>query len=533
MNGDRTDALVAPKPPWWAPGTRTLLLLGGVLVLVAGGLWGWGEVQDRRREDTDRQRQCAPGVERRGAGGECVGVTASGFPFWADDSQLANVMDLIAKENRAVEQLTDRARVTIAYLISVPVGESGAGSRSSLRHELEGAYLAQWHHNHNNDGTITDDVPLLRLLVANNGNRATHWEPVVDQLIGLADGPHPLLAVVGLGNSLDTTRQAIARLDAHQIPMVATVITADDMSTTGKPVQSLVRVAPTNSDEAKAAANHLRSRARNPLIVHDANPDDLYTRTLVQAFRGQFGDAGRGIPAETYNTKLPGVRSAFVTMMANICQRRPDVIYYAGRGAELEELVKAMAGRPCRDLHVDIVTGDSAAHLANRLTGQAADQELVNSLRSNITLRYTGLAHPGSWKAGLGDAFTPGSLSIDNSCEHCFRGLFPSEQQDDGRAIMAHDAMLTAITAVQYATGQTDPRQQDPGTYRGEMVQQWNQFHGIRAVPGASGWISLYNGLPQHKPIPILELTPDGVRFITVTSPSADGRPYVPSGTNP
>ncbi|HET8683244.1 MAG TPA: ABC transporter substrate-binding protein [Micromonosporaceae bacterium] len=443
-------------------------------------------------------------------------------------------MDLIAEENRTVEQLTNRARVTIAYLISAPTESSHAGNRISLRHELEGAYIAQWHHNHDDDGVIADGVPLLRLLVANNGNRAVHWEPVVDQLIELADDPYPLLAVVGLGSSLDTTRQAIARLDAHRIPMVATVITADDMSTTDQPVKHLVRVAPTNTDEVKVAAKYLKDvlgpGVHKPLIVRDANTGDLFTQTLVKAFRDQLKATVREIPDETYDSTLPNIPAAFAPMMANVCQHGPDVVYYAGRGGDLGLFVKAMAKRPC-DLHIDIVTGDSAANLANQLNGPAVDTELVASLKSNITLRFTGLAHPDIWHSSFVPALKPNYLRLE--CEHCFHGLFPNERQDDGRAIMAYDAMQLTITAVQHAIGQTDPRQHDPSTYRGEMVQRWSQFHGTNAIAGASGWISLQNGVPEHKAIPILELTPDSVRFVRVSASSSDGKPFVPAPPNP
>jgi hypothetical protein len=207
-------------------------------------------------------------------------------------------------------------------------------------------------------------------------------------------------------------------------------------------------------------------------------------------------------------------------MMANICQYRPDVVYFAGRGAQLEEFVDAFPGRPCKDHHINIVTGDSAANLANQLTA-----EFIAGLRSDVTLRYTGLAHPGAWAAGL-RGFTPAHLDPGNDCEHCFGRVFEGEPQDDGRAIMGYDAMLVALGAID-ATHQ-GASQKDADTHRSEMIQNWDRFHDARAIPGASGWISLKDGNPQAKAITILELTPEGVRFNAVSSGSPDGRPFVP-----
>jgi hypothetical protein len=527
VSGRSGDPLAPPKPPWWPPTLRTIIVLCSTLLLVATGAIGGREYFQYLR------RHCAPGVEHSGPAAECVGVTDSGYTFWPDDPGLTAVMNLIADENKQIDQQTDKLRVTVAYLVSAPRGESPQGIRISLRHELQGAYVAQWHANHKDNMDFKDNGPLIRLLVANNGDKANQWEPVVNQLIAQADGHDPLLAVAGLGNSYDTTRQAIARLADHQIPLVGSVISADDMSTIpGQPVRGLARVAPTNTDEAKAAANYLKLRAPNsPLIVHDTNPGDPYPATLDKGFRDQL--PGIDIPKETFDSSLSGAGDTFRLMMPNICQHHPDIVYFTGRSTELGNFLDELPSRPCPKLHIDIVTGDSAASLGNLLAAQlnTKDNNITRGLNSNVTLRYTGLAHPGEWPQSdspLAATFALDSVAYfrtGSTCEHCFSSLFSNEQQDDGRAIMGHDAMLTAITAIRFATHDD---QHDLLRYRGEIIQALSQFHNARAVPGASGWISLVAGNPENKAIPILELKPDGVHFIELAAPSPDNKPFVP-----
>jgi len=176
---------------------------------------------------------------------------------------------------------------------------------------------------------------------------------------------------------------------------------------------------------------------------------------------------------------------------------------------------------------INIVTGDSAANVVNTLADSKPDSALVKALDSHITVRYTGLSHPAVWESGLANARQPDYLKPGKKCQHCFAQLFPTEGQDDGRVIMAHDAMITAIAAIRAIPAQDGDRP-DPATWRGSIIQQWNQFHGLQAIHGASGWISLADGNPQHKAIPILEIRKDGVVFITVSSSSPDGKPFIP-----
>src|SRR5581483_11252364 len=123
----------------------------------------------------------------------------------------------------------------------------------------------------------------------------------------------------GLGQSVDTTRRAIAAMAARHLPMIGAAITADTLST--RPdvprVEGLVRVAPTNTDEAEAAVAELkRSSSARAVLIQDTNPADLYSATLGAAFQRSFPDGSHVLvtPVESYDSALPGVANTFTQM---------------------------------------------------------------------------------------------------------------------------------------------------------------------------------------------------------------------------
>jgi hypothetical protein len=117
------------------------------------------------------------------------------------------------------------------------------------------------------------------------------------------------------------------------------------------------------------------------------------------------------------------------------------------------------------------------------------------------------------------------ALIVQNSdCPECLPTLFPDRSVDDSYAIMAYDAVLTAVTAI---------RQPDESVSSPEaVIQEFKRLHGLKAVAGASGWISLgATGSPIDKAVAIMEVVPDGsTRFVQLSSPS--GTPCRP-GTAP
>jgi ABC-type branched-subunit amino acid transport system substrate-binding protein len=474
------------------PTQKALISLAviGILAAASFGAWAWYRASKR----------CGDGVERRGADRECTGVTDGVFPY-STDQGFSNVEKKILKEN---ESLKGKQFVSIALLRAMTGLDSE--DQQAFLHELEGAYVAQYraNHEHEAEGKLK---PPIRLLVANDGHDGQQWRPVVQQLKGLLDPPDNLLAVVALGPSLDTTKQALESLSASHVPTVGATITADDL--TGFP--GLVRVAPTNTDEAHAAVEF--GKAQKGLVIRDTNPENHYVDTLGTVFSNLLSTSSR--QPEPFNSKsMPG--NTFRAIRDEMCLAAPDVIYFAGRGSDLKNFVEELGKRDCHDLPFTIVTGDDASQMS---TTNAA---LKAALATHIRVCYTALAHP---EASSNAPPTTGGWARDYAAfGDAFSVAFPGVELVDGQAIMAHDAVLTAITGIQAIT--TD---QNPNPTRAQLIEWWPRLHGFAAVKGASGTISLDNhGNPDNKAIPILEIKPDGtVAFVQLAWPK--GVPPEPS----
>jgi hypothetical protein len=149
-------------------------------------------------------------------------------------------------------------------------------------------------------------------------------------------------------------------------------------------------------------------------------------------------------------------------------------------------------------------------------------RELADVLgKGRIDLLYTGLAHPGAWDSAP-DAFDANLVAPFRDGR--FAGTFPHSDLEDGRAVMMHDALLTAVRAVRVTPSVPDPTVTDVHRTLARLRQEG-------PLPGASGWIALGNdGAAQDKAIPVLRITPDGGTTATTVT-SADGTPQAgPAG---
>lgn len=166
---------------------------------------------------------------------------------------------------------------------------------SRIRDELRGAYLAQYRANHE-----LGLHPEIRLLLANEGSGEQGWGTDWNQLRQLpAGGSGELVAVTGMGLSVQPTINAAQAIGHAGIGMFGAVTTADSLDSRTSPL--LDRVVPAVSDEVTALARYLPKPSRS-VLVYDANTADLYTKSLRTDFKQAFGpslNAGAGeIPYE-------------------------------------------------------------------------------------------------------------------------------------------------------------------------------------------------------------------------------------------
>ncbi|MET7569522.1 hypothetical protein ABZT04_13620 [Streptomyces sp. NPDC005492] len=460
-------------------------------------------------------RSCAAGVARPENSDECVGVSTSGFDF--GQRPFADTIRAVARENRSLKAGT---YVTVALF--EPFTATDTDMMNDVLHELQGAYLAQYTANHDDNG----ETPYIRLVLANPGATGAHWEGTVDRIVAMTKSSDRLRAVTGIGTSTDNNKKAVAKLTASGVPVVGSSITADDLANgqRGKdPYPGLARVSPTNTDEARALASFAKVTADRALLVYD-KPGDPYTKTLQQAFATLL----KGSPYGSWPFTPPADRSqegstpnTFRQITDLVCDTdtKLDTVFFAGRHTQLRQFINALGRRGCQSRAFTVLTGDEGSYLT-------ADKKLnASALQHGVTVRYTALAHPDAWLKGA--PATGGSAQDTRDFERLLTaaksapsGPIGTVALDDGQAIIAYDAMRLAVHGIREAT--PDQHKIPP---LADVGLQWPQVKGSLRVSGASGWICLdVHGNPYDKAVPIVELTPrKGTRFVKIAWP--EGRP--------
>ncbi|GAA2795884.1 ABC transporter substrate-binding protein [Streptomyces showdoensis] len=460
---------------------------------------------------TPEDRSCAAGVERPQGSAECIGVNGDGYAFGVPG--LAEVAGLIQRENAT---LKPDEYATVAVLL--PLTSPDPGMRVKVLHELQGAYARQYRANHESNS----ETPKIRLVLANTGKGNAHWQTTVEQLKGMTDAPARLRAVTGVATSSTPIRQAVAALTGAGIAVVGTTITADDIANgPGHNLYpGLARVSPTNSDEAKALAHFGKVNAAKALLVQDTRTGDHYTDTLKAAFAASL----KGAPYEPQLFTSPPdpteegtTANTFRQITHLICDTRAETVFFAGRHTQLRQFINALGARGCAERRFTVLTGDEGSYLGGDARLNRA------ALKARLTVRYASLAHPDAWRPAPGRPVpaTGGStVAYDTFVGDIARASKKPVALADGQAIIAYDAMATAVHAIRQATP-------DKAAYPelADVPVQWPQVKGSLRVQGASGWICLDNfGNPYNKAVPIVELAQDGTqRFVEIAWP--EGRP--------
>ena len=493
------------RPRWWR--RRAWIAAVVALCLVAAG----AVVLVLRLTDDS----CA--LAGRRVGGQCIGLSDGSYHFTSD---LGPVSDLIHADNTAA---VGNDYVSVVYLMPLVTGPAVTYTADSVRHQIEGAYTAQ--HEANAQAGPYGDYPRIKLLLGNSGTTPAQHAAVLDAIRGRIAKDH-IVAVAGLGTSTTATETMIKKITGYradgglQLGAVGTVLTADSFAG----IKGLVRIAPTNSDEARAAVAFLeqpRNAGLKVLTVQDERSDDQYTRSLGKAF-ATYLPASRSVGTLTYDSSQDAVGTAFTFDMTTLCADAPDVVYFAGRGVDLPKFLAPLHDRTCYRKPLVVLSGDDASEAPPTPRFSSIEDSLPSG---HVSLLYTGLAHPGAWTGRNTPYYARDAVGVfkpsQGSPAFSFPRAFPDESLDDGQAIMGFDAVLTTVLGARKVSG----THHDPVSGSG-MIQIWRALTGTNAVPGASGYISFgADGSPQDKAIPLIKITGSlGKGEVT----SSEGMPYVP-----
>ncbi|MFJ9829185.1 ABC transporter substrate-binding protein [Streptomyces sp. NPDC101160] len=486
---------------------RQKLVAALIALVVVGVPLGYGIKSVTTPED----RSCAPGVARPQDSDECVGVATAGDGYAFGLPDLAEIAGRIGAENAT---LKPDEYATVAVLL--PYTSTDPGMRVKVLHETQGAYARQYRANHESNS----ETPKIRLVLANSGKNNAHWQSVVEQLKAMTDAPHRLRVVTGIATSSDPIRGTVAALTGAGIAVVGTTITADDIAdgpgAAHDRYPGLARVSPTNNDEAKALAHFGKVNAGKALLVQDTRNGDHYTDTLKSAFAASL----KGAPYEPQLFTSPAdptdegnTANTFRQITHLICDTRAETVFFAGRHTQLRQFINALGARGCAERSFTVLTGDEGSYLgADKLLDRQA-------LKNRLTVRYASLAHPDAWLPAPGRPVpaTGGStVAYQTFVTDIARASAKPVALADGQAIVAYDAMATAVHAIRQATpdNAAHPDLADVRT-------QWPQVKGSLRVEGAGGWICLDNyGNPYNKAVPIVQLAQDGSqRFVAIAWP--------------
>ncbi|MBB6121619.1 ABC transporter substrate-binding protein [Nocardiopsis algeriensis] len=485
---------------WWHLLTLGLVLVLGAATFLYGNVLTCG----------------GPGSGVRSVGGQCVGVTDGSYVYHDD---FHRIQELITKENDRVAGLTDRHVVRVALLSTFTFGDVSPMDPGRIRRALEGAYTAQMRANHTR--RLGDSKPALQLYLANTGSRQEHWEPVVDDLVAMTeDEENPLVAVVGMAVSIESTQEMATRMSRHGIPMVSTSATADGLEHGS--IDGLVRAAPSNTEMVRALRRYLDGleEPARATLVYDSTEPDLFTTTLRDAYQTHLGGYMEGHPQEYAGTTVGDTPRAglFDTVTLNVCASETDTVFFAGRAPDLWEFVASLESRGCSDDPLRVLFATIG------LTAMD-DEDAMGMLRdSNITLVYASGIDPRWGDPKAGEDAPPHYGHFTEAFDE-YVGDEGGSAFNNGYALVHHDALAVVARAVRMTNGMDlgdrPPRAEDVLA----QLMLVNTAHEVPAGGGTLNYSDEHGGEAVGRYVPVVELPMEGER------PAAD--PYVIGGTGP
>jgi hypothetical protein len=410
---------------------------------------------------------------------DCIGLSDGTAPFSATDPFRAIELK-IAEENGRVATKSRRTGapwVAIAYLIPLTLDADSPLTREGVEQEIAGAYTAQWEaYNRSEYG----DSPLVKLYLVNEGPTERQWHTAVEQIINATSAKLRVVAVAGLGDSQAETRAAAKQMSEHSLAMFGTAITADDLNSLNYP--GLVRVAPTNTDEVRAAIDYLPQlpgRGTTAVLVEDTTKGDDYVSNWAHEALTLYPMHGRQFVTRPmqFNRTYGGEESLMAQQAQDICAAHPGVVFFAGRARDLERFVGAFDGTygPNCDKPIAVISGDDDLIDADT-DGTVEYSSFQGALSAgNILLYSTELQNAQEWTScgpvpptQRGSARRYAEFQADFA--NRLQGL--ARSAGDANAMLARDAVITAVAAIRRASAQVATSAQQPYSYSGSDPSQ-------------------------------------------------------------
>ena len=362
--------------------TRTALTVLAVLVLAAAGLTFYHFAISHRAPAHTSSVVFCPGSMRRFEvfrnHGACVGVTSGSYVF---NPSLAPIERAIAHENAQV--VRQKKYVTVALLTAMTASAASDVSLSRIKDQLAGAYAAQLAANGSNPAQSS---PAIQLVLANEGtSQELEHGQVTSLLKKMKAAPTNLRAVIGMGVSVTPTIAGAQALGDAGIPMIGSVITADQLDASN--LKGLSRVVPDVAEEIATLKQYYQARGGmgSVFMVEDSDTSDFYTLDLKNDFIAAFGQDINSEAPYGPDTSLPAV---FRIIGDNICPagaRTPPTVLYAGRETTLPQFSKDLELAPnCGNKSVTVVTGADATGLDPGLTANQPRQGHVTVICTDI-----------------------------------------------------------------------------------------------------------------------------------------------------
>jgi hypothetical protein len=435
--------------------------------------------------------------------GECVGVIDDEA---AVPSSISKVVRRILDENaQVVGGPGPYVKVALLTPLSVSDNSASAMSLDQILFSLEGAYTALYRVNHGNEFGDPTAVK-IDLALVNQGSRQDYSDGLRDDILGLSEPAHPLVAVVGMGSSFVGTDRMARELSAREIPMVTAVTSADSLN--GRDIPGLHSVSPANTDYVLALKELLDQHQptlplTSAIVVGDVN-DDPYVQSLNLVYAQTLAPYIKfsRLPFRGGTVGHPATPDVFDPVVTNLCNAVNDpaklnTVLFAGRVADFKAFAQVLADRTCKATPLAILVG---------ATGFGAAQQYANILdQGNVTVIYSSSAAAPDWAAGR-----PGTPEGFPAFLNQFEQLgFPAGSLDDGYAIMYHDAVVTAARAIRLAAqGAEVPGPADVEVQFGNLTRAYTVraasgtlAFGVRPDGRATGKLVVYRQLGTGTPI--------------------------------